>query len=139
MNKLLISVDYDGTYSADPATFDLIISELQANGHEVMIITARGDNDPVKVNSNLGIKVYYTEGADKDPYMRDTHGINIDIWIEDRPQSVGKVDSWEYNAEERYWYQPCDCCTGSGKQPDPDKKFSLIVCSDCGGSGEWRP
>jgi len=102
---MLISVDYDGTYSADPETFDLVITEFQTNGHEVIIVTARTTDDPVKINPNLDIAVYYTEGADKDPYMVDNHGLDVDIWIEDRPQSVGKIDNWKFDQVKKMWYQ----------------------------------
>jgi len=143
---MIISVDYDGTYSADPATFDLIISEFQQNGHKVIIVTARGDNEPVTINPNLDLEVFYTEGTDKDPYMRDKHDIDVDIWVEDRPQSVGKVDNWIYNREERYWYQTCDACDGIGQHNVPVRRtghdsmiYSNVTCTDCGGSGEWVP
>lgn len=151
MKKLLIAVDYDGTYSADPETFDLVVSEFQSNGHECIMVTARGKQDLVKVNPNLGLKVYYTEGELKDPFMRDNHTIEVDIWIEDRPQSVGKVDDWKFDQFSKEWYKECLHCDGIGSTKTFMATHSTTNftsygrvakksdCVECTGTGRWVP
>ena len=143
--KLIISVDYDGTYSAAPSTFDMIITEFQANGHTCIIVTARDkDLHPVNVNTNLALDVYYTSGELKDPFMA-AKGIEVDIWIEDRPQSVGKTDNWKFDKALKQWYQDCDACSGIGTLtelfagPEGEEVYAKGACSDCEGSGRWVP
>jgi len=147
MNNLLIAVDYDGTYSADPKTFDLVISEFQQNGHKCIVVTARDESEPVNVNPNLGLDVYYTSGQLKDPFMRENHDIDADIWIEDRPQSVGKEDNWLFDEKLKHWYQNCHACGGVGEHDHVGMtglehiipEYYKGPCSDCGGTGRWMP
>jgi len=106
--SLLIGVDYDGTYSADPDTFDNVISEFRTAGHQVIIVTARSDQDAVSVNPSMNLEVYYTCGEPKDPYMREQHNRGVDIWIEDRPHGVGTSDDWEFDPEKAKWYREID-------------------------------
>jgi hypothetical protein len=80
-----IALDYDGTYTRCPGTWEALISAAQQNGHEVVVITARKPEQ--KVPELVGLQVYYTSGKAKKDYV-DELGVFIDIWIDDAPWSI---------------------------------------------------
>jgi len=80
---MLISLDYDGTYSADPGLWDQFIALAQARGHEVVCVTARGPDQPVKVP----IEVIYACGKAKEEVMFDLKR-DPQIWIDDQPEFI---------------------------------------------------
>ena len=133
MNQLLIAVDYDGTYSADPQTFATVITEFIQAGHTCIMVTARDKKDQVKLLKGLDIKVYYTSGVFKDPYMRKEHDLDVDIWIEDRPQGVGKTDDWLFDDNRKEWYRDCEECEGRGFISE------TVICDTCQGTGLYYP
>ena len=141
MKNLLIAVDYDGTYSEDPKAFDHVITEFESHGHECIIVTARDEKvSPVVVNTNLGLKIYYTSGQLKDPYLQDNHSIRPDIWIEDRPQSVGRVDDWLFHEETKRWYKECGYCDENGKLLILyGSKHEEATCNSCNGEKRLFP
>lgn len=87
-----IALDYDGTYTSDPTLWENFVAMAKQRGHEVKIITARGntmsfyhnlDNKEVEDAAvRMGIDVVYCDGVQK----QDRHG--ADIWIDDRPDMV---------------------------------------------------
>ena len=83
---MLIALDYDKTYTADPALWDDFIQLAQDRGHTVKIVTMRyppGFNDyPSETIENAPCKVVYTSRKAKSAV------INADIWIDDSPQWV---------------------------------------------------
>jgi peptidoglycan/xylan/chitin deacetylase (PgdA/CDA1 family) len=78
---VIIALDYDGTYTADPAMWDAYIKIAKARGHEVLIATMRFESEPVNVK---GVRVIYTGRKAKAPFLRDL-GIEPAIWIDDNP------------------------------------------------------
>ena len=85
-----IALDYDGTFTADRELWRAFVAEALFRGHDVKIVTARGqDYTPHVENAeleaeaqHLGIEIVYTNGAQK----QDVYG--ADIWIDDRPDMV---------------------------------------------------
>lgn len=73
---MLIALDYDGTYTADPVLWDAFIKKAKERGHEVKIATMRFPSEPVP---DVGCEVVYTERKAKYGCMP------ADIWIDDRP------------------------------------------------------
>jgi hypothetical protein len=76
---MLIALDYDKTYTADPALWNDFIQSAQNRGHTVKIVTMR---TPAETIVNVPIEVVYTSRKAKSVV------INADIWIDDSPQWV---------------------------------------------------
>jgi hypothetical protein len=84
-----IALDYDKTYTLDPAFWDLFIKNAKVCGHEVKIVTMR-QSDPAARQTIFfpPCDVIYTDlRAKKDFY-------NADVWIDDHPQYVHN-DHWQ--------------------------------------------
>lgn len=78
---MLIALDYDETYTADPALWEGFISMALARGHEVVCVTMRHEHEPTDA---MRIPVIYTSRKAKVPFMTE-RGDFVDIWIDDRP------------------------------------------------------
>lgn len=88
---MIISVDYDNTYTADPELFTQIIKLLQAAGHTVICVTGRNDAISQPVLDSIGklIPCVFAGGE----WKRDAAakaGYKVDIWIDDDPTYIGK-------------------------------------------------
>lgn len=86
-----IALDYDGTYTADPAMWEAFINVARMSGHEVRIVTARD----VKLDANADLDrlskevgVIFTSGIAKRFVCEHFIGWVPDIWIDDNPASV---------------------------------------------------
>lgn len=87
-----ISLDYDGTYTADPATWDKFIALMFAGGHDVRVVTMRSptkDRTADLVKLERKVQIIYTDGAAKRFHLtnRDSDWVP-EIWIEDKPEAV---------------------------------------------------
>ena len=80
---MILAIDYDETYSLFPAEFDMVRKVFQAQGHKVMIVTAR-DKKVMPIEDDLGLfdEVVYTAGKAKASVVR------ADIWIDDNPVTL---------------------------------------------------
>jgi hypothetical protein len=79
-----IALDYDGTYTADPAFWDKFMIDCKAYGHEVIVVTMRRPEEIVSFSDRL---IVYTSRRAKKQYCENA-GISIDIWIDDNPRWV---------------------------------------------------
>jgi acid phosphatase class B len=84
-----IGLDFDDTYTRDPAMWDMLVPLMQARGHIVYCVTGRTPEESTPVLSTLGKIVgvnncYFTSRQSKKNYMY-THYIRIDVWIDDNP------------------------------------------------------
>lgn len=87
---MLIALDFDDTYTADPGLWDRFIELAKRSGHEFVCVTARAANDIDAVRSALGdMPIVATDGADKAPFCSNT-GYWPDVWIDDRPHLIGR-------------------------------------------------
>jgi hypothetical protein len=78
-----IALDYDGTYTADPELWREFIRIAKSRGHEVVCVTMRNVDEAMEP---FGASNYYfTDRKAKVPAMAE-EGIQIDIWIDDKPQ-----------------------------------------------------
>jgi hypothetical protein len=87
---MIIALDYDETYTLDPDFWDQFLRSAKAAGHDVFICTMRNDDEMLEVYALLNGKVtaiFNTSRKAKRPYMQ-SQGINIDVWIDDRPEFV---------------------------------------------------
>ena len=80
---MLIALDYDGTYTADPEFWECFIQMCRLRGIEIICVTMRYEHEPVK----CGCMPYYTGRKAKRQWC-EYHGIKPDIWIDDRPEWI---------------------------------------------------
>jgi nuclear transport factor 2 (NTF2) superfamily protein len=76
---MLIALDYDKTYTADPALWDNFVDLAQSRGHTVKIVTMRRPDEAIDTDV---VDVVYTSRKAKSSVIR------ADIWIDDSPQWV---------------------------------------------------
>lgn len=85
-----ISMDFDDTYTRDPAAWDRVIEILRLAGHTVYVITMRHRSEGKDVEAALAGKVdgiYYTGRRAKEAFMY-AQRIRIDVWIDDSPNWI---------------------------------------------------
>jgi hypothetical protein len=89
VKSLLLALDYDGTYTADPAFWDGVIALAQRHGHRVVCVTMRRPEECGDVRAHLGgqIEVIPTSREAKALYMARERQMP-DIWIDDRPHWI---------------------------------------------------
>ncbi len=73
---MLIALDYDGTYTADPMLWDRFIADAQRCGHEVKIVTMRFPSETI---DEPPVEVVYTSRKAK------YGAIPANIYIDDSP------------------------------------------------------
>jgi hypothetical protein len=76
---MLIALDYDKTYTADPALWDNFVDLAQSRGHTVKIVTMRRPDEAIDTDV---ADVVYTNRKAKSSVIR------ADIWIDDSPHWV---------------------------------------------------
>jgi hypothetical protein len=106
-----IALDYDETYTDAPELFKLLVQTALEHGHTIFFATyrcANGDNSDIESDAEmLGIKIFYTEGQQKQ------HVVHADVWIDDQPQTIvnakmlGKMHhGCLVNNDTEYLYEP---------------------------------
>ncbi len=73
---MIIALDYDKTYTADPDLWEAFVGLAKARGHEVKICTMRRPDEAIQ---NPPVEVIYTSRKAKGLAM------HADIWIDDNP------------------------------------------------------
>jgi hypothetical protein len=76
---MFIALDYDKTYTADPALWDAFVQSAQNRGHTVKIVTMRTPDETI---NGAPVEVVYTSRKAKATV------VSADIWIDDSPQWV---------------------------------------------------
>lgn len=91
---MIIALDFDKTYNAEPVLWDAFIMMAEQSGHKVIIATYRHpveDWDPLF--DNLTIDKYFTDGKAKKPFL-EALGVTVDIWIDDNVHSIIADSAW---------------------------------------------
>lgn len=85
-----IALDYDGTYSVDPAMWNEFIILTEASGHDLRIVTNRHEElDSLEGIVPDFVKVIYTDGVAKKWYCEHRGDLwTPDVWIDDRPKGI---------------------------------------------------
>lgn len=87
---MIIAIDYDNTYTADPETFNKVIELFKAAGHDVICVTSRDDGVlGVPVRNSIGKLVPVIFAGSK--WKREAakkRGYNVDVWIDDMPGMI---------------------------------------------------
>lgn len=93
MKQLIIAIDYDDTFTADPGLFSAFVALAKRN-HTVCIVTARRctDENIEKLNADLDhwdcqMPIFFTSLQSKTEYMKKI-GIDVNIWIDDNPHAL---------------------------------------------------
>lgn len=81
---MIIAIDYDGTWSADPALFEQFARDARERQHEVLVITNRSPEQAIIVP---GMTVIYACGRPKRNVALES-GHNVTVWIDDNPAFV---------------------------------------------------
>lgn len=86
---MIIAIDFDGTYSADPTLWDAFITSAKSRGHKVYCVTARRETEENVAECDVpGVLTYFTGLSAKDWYMREKRGIVVDVWVDDDPKVI---------------------------------------------------
>jgi hypothetical protein len=88
---MIVAIDYDNTYSADPSTFDKIIVLFKQAGHTVICVTGRSAAMGQPVLNSIGklVPVIFA-GADWKRDAAAKRAYKVDVWIDDTPSSIEK-------------------------------------------------
>lgn len=83
---MLISLDYDNTYTADPNFWDQVVNIGRASGHEFVCITGRRE-PPGTHERRIPMTVVCAGGTYK-RHAAAKAGFAVDVWIDDMPQLI---------------------------------------------------
>jgi hypothetical protein len=91
---MLIALDYDGTYTADPVFWDTFIVSARVHGHTVVCITMRHEHEEHGESAAVledmeahGIQVMFTGRLAKRAFAA-AKGLHPDVWIDDSPHCI---------------------------------------------------
>lgn len=88
---MIVSLDYDMTYTEDPECWKKIIRSFQAYGHKVYCVTMRSKeldyHKDFDILELMGVKAVFCDGRSKRKTTEDL-GIKIDVWIDDTPEGI---------------------------------------------------
>jgi hypothetical protein len=94
MSKLLIALDYDNTFTADPDMWSHFVRMSKSFGHECIVVTARRstEENSEDINAmldfhNCQMLVIFTDLGSKLRAV-ENRGINVNIWIDDDPKTL---------------------------------------------------
>lgn len=90
---MILSIDYDDTYTRDPDLWDGFIRNALKSGHEVYCVSARHEFHMREVRKKLGPiigdeRCIGTNGAAKRDHLWGIRGVYADVWIDDQPDTV---------------------------------------------------
>jgi hypothetical protein len=84
---MLIALDYDKTYTADPVLWQRFIATAKERGHSVIVATMRFPQEGAEIDKALGSMVdgiVYTSRKAKYDGLQ-AQGFSPSIWIDDSP------------------------------------------------------
>lgn len=94
MNNLVIAIDYDDTFTADPVLWSQFIKDAQRKGHRIYCVTARRDSEENReqlkthfAHYNIKLTTVFCNLKAKLKTMED-RGVRVNIWIDDAPFAI---------------------------------------------------
>lgn len=86
---MLISLDYDDTYTVDPEFWQAVVALGIAHGHRFVCVTGRHEPpDPLREPPlPKGVPIVCTSGTPKYRAAK-RKGYEVDVWIDDMPGTV---------------------------------------------------
>ena len=85
MDGVILSLDYDKTYTNDPAFWNAFVALSKDRGHSVVCVTMRRPDEAV----TMPCPVIYTSRKAKAAHVADI-GLTIDVWIDDAPHWINE-------------------------------------------------
>lgn len=92
IRKMNIGLDFDHCFTEDPDLWLEFIDMSQRMGHKVYIVTMRNEifeGDYVHEQIDNKCDIIFTSRNAKRNHVKENHGVEIDIWIDDNPHYVG--------------------------------------------------
>lgn len=103
---MIIAIDYDQCFTEDVPLWCSFINLAQQGGHTVYLVTARYYSGERVPWYPANVQIIYTNRKAKLPLLRDGFGIEVDIWIDDRPEFIhndhGNLLKWT-EEEQQAW------------------------------------
>jgi isopenicillin N synthase-like dioxygenase len=96
-----IGIDFDDTYTRDPATWDKVLDIFRKAGHKIYLVTWRNEGMMPEVYEKLDGKVhgfFATDLQAKKEYT-EKNGVLIDVWIDDYPWAINNSSEYKYDGE----------------------------------------
>lgn len=88
---MIISLDFDDTYTRDPEAWKQFIKLFRSRGHTVYVVTMRYElyeGDLVKRElAHLVDGIFFTGRLLKEKFMLD-RGIMVQVWVDDMPRAI---------------------------------------------------
>ncbi len=91
---MILALDYDNTFTADPILWESFISKAKERGHSIAFVTSRGHtnipgyNDDIFADAKrLAIEVVFCFGEPKSSKFK------ADVWIDDTPLCIPSDDA----------------------------------------------
>lgn len=89
---MIIALDFDDTFTADPDLWASFIESAHRRGHTVICVTARRgkfleDRQQVIEALPQCVAAYFAYDTPKRTFMAQ-QGIEVDIWIDDSPEAI---------------------------------------------------
>lgn len=84
---MVISIDWDDTFTRDPVGWTAFIKMMRQRGHTIYCVTMRYESEAQPVRDalmNLVDGIICTGRRAKRPYMYSL-GIHVSVWIDDEP------------------------------------------------------
>lgn len=91
---MLIAIDYDKTYTADPAFFDDMVQIAKHHGHKFICATGRKNKLADDERKPLMEIVYC--GDELKSVVAKKLGYKVDIWIDDEPGTIEPTRKLEW-------------------------------------------
>jgi hypothetical protein len=93
---MILAIDFDETYTRDPALWDLFLSAAMARGHRVLCVSARHERQMGEVRDTIGRLIgpeacFGTGRTPKRRFMAEVADTHVDVWIDDAPESVVEI------------------------------------------------
>lgn len=93
--SLLIAIDFDDTFTADPELFSAMMLSAIERGHRVICVTSRrnseeNSNDMLEIfekHNLLKIQIIFCN-IDSKLWTMEKLKFKVDIWIDDAPYSI---------------------------------------------------
>lgn len=91
LSQLVIGLDFDETWTADPVLWQCFINLAIARNHTVVIVTGRkgleGDVEEISQATKNKIPVVFA-GSTPKRQAAEKQGFLVDIWIDDMPDMI---------------------------------------------------
>ncbi len=92
---MIISLDYDDTYTRDPLFWNWVCQEAMSRGHDVWCVSARHDVHMDEPRQTVGAiigadKCLGTGGKAKRDTLFKERGVYADVFIDDMPETISQ-------------------------------------------------